>query len=137
MAVTVFNGFTRIIGGCISANPVKPLQIIMNNTSVSGQCNSSSQCTATTNSASGTANNGVLPYAYSWEVVSDPNNDFTIDSPNSNSTTFSANVVCNVLGCSGSTINGTFRLKVTDALGKIVYGENVSVSVCNTSTTCV
>lgn len=69
---------------------------------------------AVTNSVTATPSGGVLPYAYSWALLSGVG---VADSPNSASTTFTGSV------SEGESLTGTFRVTVTDAFAQTVTAD--------------
>lgn len=61
------------------------------------------------------------PLSFQWEYVS--GTALTIDSPTSNSTTFSKVLT------SGQTVVGVYRCKITDSTGAIIYTNNVTITL--------
>jgi hypothetical protein len=77
----------------------------------------------TTGAATATVTNGLAPFTYSWAQVS--GGAFTIDSPNTASTTFTAAS----LSAAGETRTGVFHCTVTDHVGRVVTSSDVNVSI--------
>lgn len=102
-----------------------------NFTTFSGSCstNNGYGCTATTGSAVVTAQNGQAPYTYAWNYVS--GTSATVNSPTSNTTTFSRNLS----GSSGGTVyTGYYTCTVTDARSNTYTTVNLTVSTTHTDT---
>lgn len=83
--------------------------------------------TITSSACAGTASGGTPPYAYLWQAVSAPG--ISILSAGSSSTAFRATGMA-----AGELRSGSFRLRVTDAVGAVVNSSTVVVTLENIST---
>jgi hypothetical protein len=113
-----------VIGAPTAPPSATPLAVSLNRSSVSGSSTASS---ITTNSVTATGSGGTSPYTYVWSKVS---GDSSISATSSASRTTSFTRT----GCVGGTAySGTWRCKVTDSAGTIVYSSNVSITITCTA----
>lgn len=110
---------------------VNVLRVSLNRTSVSGTGSNPYQIIVTsTQSVTATAGGGTGPYTYEWEYY---DGDFGFSPVSVNSATSFFQGLCN---CGNVHQEATFRCKVTDNVGAIVYSDLVTVTLTNTETTC-
>jgi hypothetical protein len=118
-----------IFSGTISMNALRSQTLFARTggtTLASGGCfieEDQFDCIATTSSASiGTITGGTASYTYSWAKIS--GFDFTVNSPTSSSTTFTADI-----NTSQNERTAVYKCTATDSLGRQVFGPNCDVVV--------
>lgn len=119
------------LGQLLGATKSVPLAASVSPTTVSGNVQSASKNpSVTSGAATVSASGGTGSYSYSWTFVS--GNSFTINSPTSASTTFTAQVGTVASGTK-YTISGVYQCTVTSG-GSSVSAGNVTVNLSATWT---
>lgn len=104
------------------------LSAALSSDSAIGRINSSSAQSITTRAASVTATGGQEPYSYLWSNVSVASGTWGINSPTSDTTTFTGGAAS-----PGDVLSATFHCVVTDGAGQTVTTGAVTATVTNIS----